>query len=106
MAISRATHVLRAARLYSTQARAQQTDRLGAAIAISYWCAVVSGPFVGAYIISNAAKDKAFANMYAVLSIPHAYACDADISFALLGGHSAFATVCRALPSMIMLVHI
>lgn len=57
--------VLQALRYYSTRARAINQDRLGAATAIGYWCAVVSAPFAGAYAISQAAaKDERSTKWY------------------------------------------
>ncbi|KAK4501782.1 hypothetical protein PRZ48_007591 [Zasmidium cellare] len=61
MPIRPSPRILQALRSYTTSARAvqQHEDRLGAATAVAYWCAVVSAPFAGAYAISQAAaKDK------------------------------------------------
>ncbi|KAF2171150.1 hypothetical protein M409DRAFT_19121 [Zasmidium cellare ATCC 36951] len=59
MPIRSVPRVLQALRSYSTTARAVNQDRLGAATAVAYWCAVVSAPFAGAYAISQAAgKDS------------------------------------------------
>ncbi|KXT16979.1 hypothetical protein AC579_7445 [Pseudocercospora musae] len=61
MAITSRTLLQQAPRFFSTYRTrtSHQRDRLGAAAVTGYWCAVVSAPLAGAYVISQgAATDK------------------------------------------------
>jgi hypothetical protein len=43
---------------------AGRSDLAGTATAVTYWCAVVSAPLAGAYVMSrNAVRDERFANL-------------------------------------------
>ncbi|KAK4622350.1 hypothetical protein CLAFUW4_07373 [Fulvia fulva] len=60
MSITRSSLLSQSLRQYTT--RSTRQDRIGSAAAIGYWCAVVSAPLAGAFVISqNAAKDQRYA---------------------------------------------
>ncbi|SMQ53389.1 unnamed protein product [Zymoseptoria tritici ST99CH_1A5] len=54
------THALRSTQVASTG----RQNLVGTITAVTYWCAIVSAPLAGAYVISqNASQDKRFANL-------------------------------------------